>query len=52
MISFRVARSSGLIRRSKLQSAGPFHGGATQGFLALFRYTRPNLADVELVPDL
>jgi hypothetical protein len=43
--SFRIARGSGLIRRCKLQSA--LHGGATQGFLALFRYTRPNLAHVE-----
>src|SRR5205809_8130650 len=48
--NFRMPRSSGRIRRCKLQSA--LHGGATQGFLALFRYTRPNLAHVEPAADL
>jgi hypothetical protein len=27
------------------------NGGATQGFLALFRYTKPNLAHVEPAGD-
>ena len=48
--NFRMPRSSGLIRRSKLFSQ-PLHGGATRGFLALFRYAR-NLAHVEPAADL
>jgi hypothetical protein len=30
----------------------PLHGGATQGFLALFRYTTPNLEGDEPAADL